>query len=147
MTASEDGEAARAKLGVCTTSVTLVLADRLPEVPVIATVWLELAAELLAVKVRTDDVLLGLGANDAVTPAGSVEDKANATLPLNPPASLTMKVAEFEPPGSTAIVLSELASQKPGTWGPARSLIRLCPLALPQPVARSYPVTALNHRG
>ena len=94
-------------------------------------------AELLAVNVRTDDPVAGFGENDAVTPVGNAEDTARLTLPVNPSAAVMDTVVVAVPPGLTTIVLCELSSQKPGTCGPARSLIRLCPLALPQPVVRS----------
>src|ERR1700733_2560638 len=101
--------------------------------------------ELSTVNVKTSVAVAELVANDAVTPEGRVDVTARFTAPAKPPASVTLRVVEPLPPGLILTELSELVSQKPGTCGPARSSIRLCPLALPQPVVRSKPGTALNH--
>ena len=119
------GDAASVKLGACTAAVTLVLAVNVPEVPVMVIAWLAEGAELVAVSVRTDDPVAGFGENDAVTPVGKAEDTARLTLPVKPPASVTDNVAVPVPPGLTGIVLCALPSQKPGTCGPARSLINV----------------------
>ena len=69
-----------------------VLALRLPEVPLMVTVEVPAAAELLAVSVSTLDALAGFVPNDAVTPLGRPE-AARVTLPLKPPAAVTVIVS------------------------------------------------------
>ena len=64
--------------------MTVVLAVRLPEVPVIVIAAVAAGAELLAVRVRTLVPLVGFVLHDAVTPDGSAEVTARLTLPLNP---------------------------------------------------------------
>lgn len=108
-----------------------------PAVPVTVTGMFCCVTELSTVKVRTFEVVAGFVANDAVTPAGKVEVTARSTAPVKPPASVILIVVVPVPPGFTFVWLCELVSQKPGLCGPAKSSIRLCPLALPQPVVRS----------
>jgi len=66
-----------------TVSEMVVLFDKLPDVPVMVTVTVPVAAVLLAfsVMVLVPEVLLGL--KDAVTPLGS-PDANKLTLPLKP---------------------------------------------------------------
>ena len=66
-------------------------AVRVPEVPVMVTVDVPVAAEALAVRVRTLDPFAGLAEKDAVTPLGRPEG-ARVTLPANPPISVTAMV-------------------------------------------------------
>jgi hypothetical protein len=81
----EAGEALKVKFGAgLTVSATVVVAVRLPEVPVMVIVALPTAAVLLAVSVSTLVPVVGLVANDAVTPLGRPE-AARLTLPVNPP--------------------------------------------------------------
>lgn len=143
------GEGERANVGPWTATVTFVVAVKPPdtEVPVMASVVVLGAAELLAVSVSTLVPEVGFVPQDAVTPLGNVEDTARLTLPLKPPASETVMVVELEVPWLTETLLEEARSQNPGTCGPARSSMRLCPAALPHPVTRSYPVTALYQVG
>jgi hypothetical protein len=61
----------------------VVLAVRLPEVPLIITVAVPMATELFAVSVSTLVPVVGLGAKAAVTPLGRPE-AASFTLPVNP---------------------------------------------------------------
>jgi hypothetical protein len=70
----------------------VVLAVRLPEVPVMVTVDVPAVAELLAVSVSTLEAVVGLVPKDAVTPLGKPE-AANVTLPLNPFAPVTVIVS------------------------------------------------------
>lgn len=86
------------KLGGCTVTVKLEDTVMLPEVPVMVTVAVAPGAELLAVRVRTLVPLVGFAPHDAVTPAGGAEVTARPTLPLNPPASVTVIVVELEAP-------------------------------------------------
>ena len=95
------------------------------------------ATELSTENVSTLEAVAGFDANDAVTPLGRVEVTARFTAPVNPPASVILMVVVPVPPGFRSTLVRELVSQKPGACSPARSSIRLCPLALPQPVVRS----------
>jgi hypothetical protein len=74
-----------------TVSAIVVLAERLPLVPVMVTVDEPAVAELLALSVNTLDPVVGLVPNDAVTPLGRPL-AASVTLPLNPPAGFTVTV-------------------------------------------------------
>src|SRR5260370_79828 len=77
----------------------VVVAVRLPEVPVMVTVAVPAVAELLAVSDRTLDVVVLVGLKDAVTPLGSPE-AAKLTLPVKPPAGVTVMVlVPAAPPG------------------------------------------------
>jgi hypothetical protein len=93
----------------------VVLAVRLPEVPVMVTVVGPPAvAELLAVSVSTLVVAVLVGLNDAVTPLGR-PDAARLTSPVNPFTSVTVMV--LVPPTLPAVIvrlLGEPASVKPG---------------------------------
>lgn len=88
------------------------------------------------------EVVAGLKA--AVTPLGS-PDTPRITLPLKLFSAVTVIVAT---PVLARVMLSaeaELDSKKEGwTDVPVRSLMRCCPAGEPQPVARSYPLTAEN---
>ena len=84
MTETLLGEAETVKLGAAfTVSDTLVVAVRLPDVPVTVIVAGPVVAVLEAVNVKVLLEVAGLGANTAVTPAGNV-DVVNVTLPLKP---------------------------------------------------------------
>ena len=135
--ASVFGEAERRKLGACTPTVIVVAAVKLPEVPVMVSAVVETGAELLAVRVSTLLPDVGFVPHAAVTPLGSGVEIARLTLPLNPPASVTLMVVELDAPWLTETTAGVPRIQKPGTCWPARSSIRSCPLALPHPVARS----------
>ena len=90
----EEGEALIVKFGVpagLTVSESVVVAIRLPDVPVMVTVTVPVVAEPLAVSVRMLVVLVGLGLNTAVTPLGR-PDAVRVTLPVNPPRSFTVMV-------------------------------------------------------
>jgi hypothetical protein len=91
---SEVGEALMVKLGEAaafTVSARVVVATRLPEVPVMVTVAVPVVAVELAVKLSVLVEVVGFGLNDAVTPLGK-PDAARVTLPLNPPTSVTVMV-------------------------------------------------------
>jgi uncharacterized Tic20 family protein len=82
----EDGEALIVKLGdavAFTVSVIVVVAVRLPDVPVMVTVAVPVVAVPLAVRVSTLVPVVGFGLNPAVTPLGR-PDADSVTLPLNP---------------------------------------------------------------
>ena len=56
---------------------------KLPDVPVIVTATIPVAAELLAVSVSVLEIEVELGLNDALTPLGR-PDADKLTLPLKP---------------------------------------------------------------
>jgi hypothetical protein len=95
---------------ICTNGFGLTLraivveANRFPDapvaVPVIVIVAGPVLAELVAVRVSTLELLVGLAENAAVTPLG-MPDAVRVTPPLNPPMSLT--VIESVPPALRAI--------------------------------------------
>src|ERR1700722_9925025 len=87
-----DGEGESVKFGLVTVNATVVLAVRLPEVPLIVTVDVPAVAELLAVSVSTLDPVAGFVPKDAATPPGR-PDATRVTLPLNPPAPATVMVS------------------------------------------------------
>ena len=108
-----DGEGESVKLGLVTVNATVVLAVRLPEVPLIVIVDVPAAAELLAVSVSTLDAVAGFVPKDAVTPLGR-PDAARVTLALNPPAPVTVMVSETLLPRTTLKVDGEGESVKFG---------------------------------
>ena len=63
--------------------MTVVVALCVPEVPVTVNVYCPSAAVLLAAKVNVLEPVVGLGENEAVTPAGN-PDTERLTLPVNP---------------------------------------------------------------
>jgi hypothetical protein len=67
-----------------TVSETVVVAVRLPDVPVMVIVFVPAVAVALAVKVKTLVEVAGFGLKEAVTPFGSAE-VVRVTLPLKPP--------------------------------------------------------------
>lgn len=75
----------------------VVVALRLPLVPVIVTVAEPAVAELLAVRVKTLAPVVGLVPNAALTPLGRPL-AASVTLPLNPFAGFTVIVLVPEAP-------------------------------------------------
>ena len=91
---SDEGEAERVKPCVTlalTVNAIVVVAVRVPEVPVIVTVDEPVVAVLLAVSVSTLLPVVGLVPNEAVTPLGR-PDAARVTLPVKPPTSVTLIV-------------------------------------------------------
>jgi hypothetical protein len=83
-----------------TVNWTAVLAVKAPEVPVIVTVDIPVAAALLALNVRRLDAAAGFVANEAVTPLGRPE-AARLTFPAKPPKSATVMVSVPLLPGDT----------------------------------------------
>ena len=128
------------KFGVAaefTVSATVVLAVRLPEVPVIVTVAAPVVAVALAVNVSTLVPVVGFVPNAAVTPLGR-PDAARVTLPLNPPTSVTEIVLVPLPPWVTVTLLGEAESVKLGVADPAANRLMIpVVFGLPQPVHRS----------
>jgi len=142
--ASEDGDAAMVKFAdavAVTVRARVVVAVRLPEVPVMVTVAVPVVAVLLAVSVSTLVPVVGLVPNAAVTPEGK-PDAASVTLPVNPPTSVTVIVLVPLLPWLIDKLLGEAESVKLAVAAPASALSRLAPCGLPQPVAKSNPVVA-----
>jgi hypothetical protein len=144
VTVTDVGDAAMLKFGVAvefTVSARVVVAVRLPEVPVIVTVADPVVAVLLAVSVSTLVPVVGFVPNAAVTPLGRPE-AARVTLPVNPPTSVTLIVLVPLLPCVMVRLPGESESVKLGVEDPARRLISPVVFGLPQPVHRSYPVIA-----
>src|SRR5271157_5909916 len=122
--------------GAFTVRARVVVATRLPEVPVMVTVTVPMVAVLLAVSVSVLVPVVGL--NDAVTPLGSPDAVRRLTLPVNPFRSFTVIV--LVPPGPPWVIvrlLGESVSVNLGDGDPARASMRLCPFGLPHPVTKS----------
>ena len=139
VTVTEVGDAAMVKLGVAvefTVNASVVLAVRLPEVPVMVTVADPVVAVLLAVSVSTLVPVVGFVPNVAVTPLGRPE-AARVTLPLNPFTSLTVMVLVPLPPCVMVRLLGESDKVKLGVADPARRLMIPVVFGLPHPVHRS----------
>jgi hypothetical protein len=145
VTVTEAGVALTLKFGddaAFTVSETVVVAVKLPDVPVMVTVAAPVVAVLLAVRVSVLVELVGFVLNAAVTPLGR-PDAARVTLPENPPRSVTVIVLVAPlPPWAMVTLLGDEERAKLGVEDPASALSRPLPLGLPQPVARSYPVVA-----
>jgi hypothetical protein len=130
------------KFGVAvavTVTASVVVAVRLPEVPVIVTVELPVVAVELAVRVSTLVPVVGLVPKAAVTPLGR-PDAARVTLPLNPPTSVTVMVLLPLLPCVIDRLLGESDSVKLGVVDPANRLMIPVVFGLPQPLHRSKPV-------
>lgn len=93
------GEAVNLKLPKASTvNVSVVLAFRLPEVPVMVSVAVPSFAVLLAVRVSVLVEVAGFGLNEAVTPFGNPE-AASDTLPENPfTGVMVMVLVPLAPP-------------------------------------------------
>jgi hypothetical protein len=86
------GDVDRVKLGAgFTVRLTVVVFDRVPEVPLTVTVTAPVAAVVLAVNVRALVEVAGFGVNEAVTPLGNPV-AVNVTLPLKPFAGVMVMV-------------------------------------------------------
>ena len=87
---------------------------------------------------------MDVGLNVTVTPVGwPLADKATAEL--NPPDTVVVIVDAPLPPCATETEVGEAEIAKFGVGEvppPASALIKPTPFGLPQPVTRSYPVTA-----
>jgi hypothetical protein len=71
------------KVGAYTPRTRVEVTVRLPDVPVMVTLYWPTGTELLAVKVSVLLPVVGLGVKEAVTPLGR-PDAESATLPVNP---------------------------------------------------------------
>src|ERR1700753_2675129 len=89
-----------AATGGLTVRAILVVAVKVPDVPVMMTFEVPAVAVLLAVRVSTLDPVVGLVPNTTPTPLGN-PDADNVTLPANPPASITVTVSVMADPWVT----------------------------------------------
>jgi hypothetical protein len=114
---NEEGDKDKVKFFVPEEALTVramvVLAVRLPDVPVMVTVDVPAVAVALAVSVNTLVPVVGLVPNAAVTPLGS-PDAASVTLPVNPFLSVTEMVLVPLLPWVTVRLLGEAESVKLG---------------------------------
>jgi hypothetical protein len=134
------GEALTLKFGVADELMVrarVVVAVRLPEVPVMVTVAVPVVAVALAVSVSTLVPVVGLVPKAAVTPLGK-PDAARVTLPVNPSTSLTVMVLVPLLPWVIDRLLGESERVKLGVddEGASRLIIPVV-FGLPQPVHRS----------
>jgi hypothetical protein len=141
VTVTDAGDAPTLKAGDVdefTVSETVVVAVKLPEVPVMVTVAVPVVAVLLAVRVSVLVEVVGFVPKVAVTPLGR-PDAASVTLPENPPTSATVIVLVPLLPCVTVTLLGEAESVKLGEVedDPARRLISPVVFGLPHPVQRS----------
>ena len=90
-----------------------MLADKLPDVPLILITEAPVAAELLAVSVRTLVPVVGLVAKTAFTPLVN-PDAANVTFPVNPFRLVTVMVDFPEAPLAIVRDAGEAPSVKLG---------------------------------
>jgi hypothetical protein len=140
VTVTDEGDALTLKLGEVeefTVSETVVVAVRLPDVPVIVTVAVPVVAVLLAVRVKVLVEVVGFVPNVAVTPLGK-PDAASVTLPEKLPTSVTVIVLVPLAPWVTVRLLGEAESvNEEEVEDPAKRLINPVVFGLPQPVHRS----------
>jgi hypothetical protein len=115
----------------------VVVCVKLPDMPVMVTVTVPVAAVPLAVRVSVLVELVGFGEKPAVTPLGN-PDAERVTLPLKPFSGITVIVLVVLLPCVTDTLFGEADSEKSGgPPAPTSALIRPAPLGLPQPVTRS----------
>ena len=137
---TEVGDAETLKAGDVvefTVSAIVVVAVKLPDVPVIVAVAEPVVAEMLAVSVSVLVLVVGFVLNDAVTPLGRPE-AARVTLPVNPPTSVTVIVLVPLLPWVIVRLLGEAESVKLSDEDEGASrLINPVVFGLPQPVHRS----------
>ena len=139
VTVTELGFAVRLKFGATaafTVRLNVVVFVKLPDVPVMVTVTVPVAAEPLAVNVSVLVEAAGFGLNPAVTPLGKPEAE-RVTLPLKPSDGVMVMVLVPLLPWVTVTLFGLAESEKFGPAGPASALTRLSPFGLPQPVDKS----------
>jgi hypothetical protein len=124
--------------GPFTDRLTLVVALRLPEAPVIVTVTGPgvPGAHGVAASVNVLVVVVGFGTNAAVTPLG-MPDALSVTPPAKPPSGYTVIVLVKLPPGDMLASVGLTDRVKLGPEAPESALMRPEPVGLPQPVTRS----------
>ena len=87
----------------------VVLCDKLPEIPMTVMVTVPIIAVLLAVSVNVLVLAVLLGLNDAVTPLGR-PDADKLTLPLKPFCGVTVMVLAPFVPWTTLRLLGDVES-------------------------------------
>lgn len=142
---SDVGDALIVKAGAAegTVSVTVVVSMMLPEVPVTVMVYVPEAVPdgTFTVMIEVSVPEMDDGLKLAEGPVGD-EEPVRTIVPVNPPLGANEMVEVPELPAATVSDDEEALSVKLGVAAPASAPIRLAPLGLPQPVARSYPVVA-----
>src|SRR5208282_1303127 len=101
---------------------TVVVAVRLPEVPVMVTVAVPGGTVPPTVRVKVLDVVVLVGLNEAVTPLGTPE-AARFTLPLKPLAGFTVIVLVAPAPGAIVRPVGEADSVKLGAAVTVRLIV------------------------
>jgi hypothetical protein len=109
------------KAGANMLRLTVVVTVSLPEVPVMVSALVPVAAELLAVKVRMLLLVVGFGFQRAVTPFGSPETE-RVTLPVNPYSGVTVTEVEPDIPWPR-FILDGAESVKVGAYTPSVSVV------------------------
>ena len=108
--------------GTLTVRLTVVVWLRLPEVPVIVTVEVPVAAVLLAVSVKKLAAVAGFGLREAVTPLGRPEaDKL--TLPEKPFRGATVTVLDPLDPWAMLRLLGDDERLKSGEADTVRATV------------------------
>lgn len=113
---------------------------RLPDVPVMVTVKVPVAAVPLADRVKTLLTVAGFVPNAALTPLGK-PDAVRVTLPLKPLRGLIEMVVEPEVPCRIVTLDGEVERRKLGcVVDEGQLLTKLAALTVPMPVPKSQPV-------
>jgi hypothetical protein len=137
------GEEDRLKSGMTgafTVNETVVVCVKLPEIPVIVTFAVPVAAVLPAVKVSRLVLVAGFVPNEAVTPDGS-PDALNVTLPVKPLVGLmVIALVPPAPPCVTVTLDGDGDKLKFGVVDTGQLLTRFATFTVPMPVAKSHPV-------
>lgn len=119
---------------------TVVVFVRLPDVPVMVTVKVPVAAVPVADSVKRLLAVAGFVSNVALTPFGK-PDAVRVTLPLNPLSGFMVMVVEPEVPWRRVKPAGDDESVKPGCVETVGQLLtRLAAFTVPMPVAKSQPV-------
>ena len=117
---------------------------RLPDVPVIVTFDVPIAAVALAVSVSELVAAVAPRANVAVTPAGR-PDVASATVPANPPTVVTVTVVLPDAPCAMPSVAGEAEIEKPDACPTATPILNVLVRLpdLPVTIAVAVPAAAV----
>jgi len=139
------GEADKLKSGAGTAAFTVRLTEvacvKLPDVPVMVSETVPIAAVPLAVSESVLLPMAGFGVNVAVTPLGNPAVTDNMTPPLKPfDGLMVMVLVPAAPPCTTVTLEGDAESEKSGNGAePGQALSRLATLMVPMPVAKSQP--------
>lgn len=127
--------------------MTVVVAVKLPDVPVIVIVVVPASAVVPAVKVRTLVEVAGFGLKEAVTPFGSAE-VVKVTLPLKPPCGVMVIVLVSPAPPLATLTADGAAERlKLCTGAVTVRLMVVLPVVLPEmpeTVTVTVPVAAVE---